>query len=67
MVTCRFYSIKGMPYNLYLEAVADDDIEKRVQNLENFYYWCASRVLTLDREFAKEILNSIGALGTAYR
>lgn len=57
---CRFYDKKMMPYNLYLENVVDDDIEIRMQNLENFYYWCASRVLTLDRQYAKEILNSIG-------
>lgn len=59
--TCSIYSSKMMPYNLYLEMVEDDDIELRVQNLDNFYFWCASRVLTLDREYAKEILNSIGA------
>ena len=28
--------------------------------MTNFYYWCATRVLTLDRVYAKEILNSIG-------
>lgn len=55
------HSPNKMPYNLYLETVETDDIEMRVQNLDNFYYWCASRVLTLDREYAKEILNSIGA------
>lgn len=59
--TCTIYSAKMMPYNLYLEEVTNDDIEIRVQNLDNFYFWCASRVLTLDREYAKEILNSIGA------
>ena len=59
--TCAIYSAGRMPYNLYLEEVTDDDIELRVQNLDNFYFWCASRVLTLDREYAKEILNSIGA------
>lgn len=58
---CRIYSKRMMPYNLYLEPAAENDIETRVQNLDNFYYWCASRVLTLDREYAKEILNSIGA------
>lgn len=57
---CKIYSEKMMPYNLYLEPVSEDDIELRIQNLDNFYYWCASRVLTLDREYAKEILNSIG-------
>lgn len=50
-----------MPYSLYLEPDADD-IDTRIQNLDNFYHWCASRVLTLDREYAKEILNSIGAM-----
>lgn len=48
-----------MPYDLYLE---DDcgDIDTMVNNITNFYHWCASRVLSLDRKFAKEILNAIG-------
>lgn len=53
------YSKKFMPYNLYLEQ--ETSVETRVNNLNNFYYWCASRVLTLDRRYAKEILNVIGA------
>lgn len=57
---CRIYAERMLPYNLYLEQTAEDDIDVRLQNLENFYHWCASRVLTLDREYAKEILNSIG-------
>jgi hypothetical protein len=48
-----------MPYNLYLEK--SDDFDDRINNLNNFYYWCASRVLTLDRKYAKEILRTIGA------
>ena len=48
-----------LPYNLYLEK--GDDLDDRLNNLNNFYYWCASRVLTLDRKYAKEIMNSIGA------
>ncbi len=56
--TIKFSSF--MPYNLYLEKGKDFDI--CVNNLNNFYYWCASRVLTLDRKYAKEILNSIGAI-----
>ena len=48
-----------LPYNLYLEK--SDDFDTRINNLNNFYYWCASRVLTLDRKYAKEIMNSIGA------
>ena len=59
--TCTIYSSEMMPYNLYLEEECEDDIDIRIQNLDNFYYWCASRVLTLDRQYAKEILNSIGA------
>ena len=47
-----------MPYNLYLEE--ENDVDTLVNNLMNFNYWCASRVLTLDRKYAKEILNSIG-------
>lgn len=46
--------------NLYLEKEEDDDIDTRMNNLNNFYHWCASRVLSLDRKYAKEILNSIG-------
>lgn len=57
---CKIYAPKMMPYNLYLEE--KDDIDSRVQNLDNFYYWCASRLLTLDRIYAKEIYNSIGAI-----
>lgn len=49
-----------MPYDLYLEETEEDDIDARVNNLNNFYHWCASRVLSLDRKYAKEILNSIG-------
>jgi hypothetical protein len=44
---------------LYLEE-GENDIDLLVNNLSNFYYWCATRVLTLDRVYAKEILNSIG-------
>ena len=49
-----------MPYNLYLEK--GNDTDTCINNLSNFYYWCASRMLTLDRKYAKEILNSIGAI-----
>lgn len=46
------------PYDLYLEEEHDFDVQ--INNLENFYHWCSSRVLSLDRKHAKEILNSIG-------
>lgn len=57
---CRIYYKSFMPYNLYLEE--SDDIDTLVNNITNFNYWCATRVLTLDRTYAKEILNSIGVL-----
>lgn len=55
---CRIFYRSFLPYNLYLEE--DEDIDTLVNNITNFYYWCASRVLTLERKYAKEILNSIG-------
>lgn len=57
---CKIYYKSFMPYNLYLEEA--DDIDTLVNNITNFNYWCATRVLTLDRKYAKEILNSIGML-----
>ena len=57
--SCTVYFPSFMPYSLYLES--GNDLDTRLNNLNNFYFWCASRVLTLDRKYAKEILNSIGA------
>ncbi len=59
--SCTIYSQRFMPYNLYLETTEASDLDTRLNNRENFYHWCASRILTLDRKYAKEILNSIGA------
>lgn len=55
---CKIYYKSFMPYNLYLEE--EEDVDTLVNNITNFNYWCATRVLTLDRKYAKEILNSIG-------
>lgn len=45
-----------MPYDLYFDGEeAEFDIDTRMNNLNNFYHWCASRVLSLDRKYAKEI------------
>lgn len=58
---CKIYDHgKYMPYNLYLDDV-DEELDTLVNNVTNFQYWCAGRILTLDRQYAKEILNSIGA------
>ena len=54
------YEEKFLPYDLYMET--DDDIDTLLNNLNNFYHWCAARVLTLDRKYAKEILNCIGVV-----
>lgn len=47
-----------LPYDLYLEE--EKDFDTLINNMNNFYHWCASRVLSPDRKYAKEILNSIG-------
>lgn len=57
---CEIYERAFLPYHLYLDD-SENDIDTLVNNVTNFYYWCATRVLTLDRQYAKEILNSIGA------
>lgn len=55
---CRIYFKSFLPYNLYLEE--KEDIDSLVNNITDFHYWCASRALTLDRKYAKEIgLNQI--------
>ena len=56
---CKVCLEDFMPFDLVL--VESDDFDERINNVTNFYYWCASRMLTLDRTYAKEILNSIGA------
>lgn len=51
---------KFMPYDLWLDTDDENDIDILMNNVNNFYHWCASRVLSLDRKYAKEIMNSIG-------
>ena len=58
----KIFQEKFMPYDLYLEEDDENDIDVLINNLNNFYHWCASRVLSLDRMYAKEILNSIGVM-----
>lgn len=55
---CRILVPSYMPWNLYLEET--DELDGRVNNVTNFYYWCATRVLTMDRKYAKQILSSMG-------
>lgn len=56
----KIYDEKFMPYDLYLDEDDEDDIDVLINNIMNFNHWCASRVLSLDRKYAKELLNSIG-------
>jgi hypothetical protein len=56
---CRIYLEHFMPYNLYLEEI-DNDFDTQINNVLNFNFWCASRILTLDRKYAKMILNTLG-------
>lgn len=49
-----------MPYDLWLDSDDENDIDILMNNATNFYHWCSSRVLSLDRKYAKEIMNSIG-------
>ena len=58
--SCTIYYPQFMPYNLCLEEAEGNDLDVQMNNLTNFYYWCATRLLTLDRKYAKEILNSLG-------
>ena len=54
---CEIYLEDFMPYDLVLEE--SDDFDERINNVTNFYYWCASRMLTLDRTDRKSTrLNS---------
>ena len=50
-----------LPYDLYLEE--EEDLDTCINNLGNFYYWCASRMLSLDRKYAQEIPTAIRKTG----
>ena len=53
----RILDEQFLPYDLYLEE--EEDLDTCINNLGNFYYWCASRMLSLDRKYAKEIPTAI--------
>lgn len=57
--SCEICLPSFMPYNLYFDEKAKS-LDDRVNNLTNFYYWCSTRVLSLDRKHAKLILNTLG-------
>ena len=53
---CSVLLPRFMPFNLLLEET--DNTFIRLKNLERFYYWCATRALTLERSGAKDFLLS---------
>ena len=48
-----------MPYNLYLTAESGS-MQEKIANINAIHHWCADRVLSLDRRYAKQILNELG-------
>lgn len=52
--SCRILSKKFMPFNLYLEETDDP-----TNNLLNFYFWCANRIIPSNRQYADIILKSL--------
>lgn len=47
---------KLLPFDIYLEE--SDDFDSYLNNIVNFWAWCSSRILSLDRTYSKNILNS---------
>lgn len=54
----KIFNEQFLPCDIYIEE--SNDFDDWVNNLANFYHWCASRVLSLDRTYAKQIMNSLG-------
>ena len=54
----RVFMHSFMPYDFWFDE--DKVIDTLVNNMVNFYHWCSSRMLTLDRKYIKEIMESIG-------
>lgn len=47
-----------MPFNLYLDETDDDPLN----NLSNFYFWCANRILPANRQHKDVILKSLNLI-----
>lgn len=52
--SCHILSKKFMPFKLYLEETDNDS-----NNLSNFYFWCANRIIPSNRQYADIILKSL--------
>lgn len=55
----QIFSADFMPLNLFLENF-HGTIAEKISNINAFDHWCADRVLSLDRRYAKKILNELG-------
>lgn len=51
-------NVAYLPYSLYLRQ--SDELDARVQNIANFDFWCAERLMSIRREYYKEIVNACG-------
>lgn len=58
----KIYNSQFMPYDMYLEE--SNDLDSLENNLENFYYWCTSRMFPLNRTYANEIMHGFGITGS---
>lgn len=56
---CKIYYKTFMPFDLHLEET-ENDIDMLVNNITNFQHWCARRILPLNRQYIKAVLNSLG-------
>ena len=54
----HIFSKKFMPFNLYLDETDDDPLN----NLSNFYFWCANRILPANRQHKDVILKSLNLI-----
>lgn len=55
--TVVIYNSDLLPFDIYFE---DGEYADRQNNIVVFNWWCAHRILSLDREHAKAILNACG-------
>lgn len=55
---CIVHHPAFMPFGLRLEE--GKEFDTCIENINRFYHWCASRILTPDRQNAKAMLNSVG-------
>lgn len=55
---------KLLPFGMQVTAGAAS-LDKFLSNVTEFNEWCASRVLTLDRKYAKKIYNALGIMQNA--